>query len=174
MIIDEQDLFNFVFFAEKLSEEKRLLIEADKSLSEAVEFYTQLKLNSERELASSIKKKLAEKIPAYKLNDVIELYALKSPVTQNQNGSRMAASTRELTPKTTTKTFVDTDKDYLIKVLNHGNETKVFVFSTKDEVVKNFDIYIQPQNLKYHFKDNSEPLVINHLIDPEKIQLKLN
>jgi hypothetical protein len=172
MIIDEQDLFYFVFFAEKLSEEKRQLIEADKSLSETVEFYMQLKLNSEKELTSSIKKKLAEKIPSYKLNDVIELYSLKSPVTQNQNDSRMAASTRELTPKTTTKTFVDSDKDYLIKVLNYGNETKVFIFSTKDEVVKNFDIVIEPKNLTYHLEDNSEPLIIDHSIDAEKIQLR--
>ena len=41
------------------------------------------------------------------------------------------------------------------------------------KIVKNFDIVIEPQNLKYHFEDNSEPLVINHLIDAEKIQLKL-
>ena len=174
MIIDEQDLFNFVFFIEKLSEEKKQSIETDKSFIEAIEFYMQLKLNSEKELTSSIKKKLAEKIPAYILNDVIELYALKSPVMQNQNDNRMAAATKELTPKTTTKTFVDNDKEYLIKVLSYSNETKVFVFSTKDEIVKNFDIIIEPKKLIFHFEDNSEPLVINCLINAEKIQLRLH
>jgi hypothetical protein len=174
MIIDEQDLFNFVFFPEKVSEEKRKLLDTDKSFSEAIEFYNQLKLNSERELTSSVKKKLAEKIPAYKLRDMIELYHLNILKPQNQNGSRMAAATKELIPKTTTKTFVDSDKDYLIKVLNYGNETKIFVFSTKDEEVKNFDIVIEPQNLKYHFEDNSEPLIINQSVDAEKIQLKFN
>lgn len=174
MIIDEQDIFNFVFFPNNVSEEKTKLLETDKSFSEAIEFYNQLKLNSERELTNSVKKKLAEKIPAYKLTHVIVLHPLNALTLRTQNDSRMAAATRELIPKTTTKTFVDSDKDYLIKVLNYGNETKVFVFSTKDEEVKNFDIVIEPQNLKFHFEDNSEPLIINQSVDAEKIQLKFN
>jgi hypothetical protein len=174
MIIDEQDLFAFVFFPENLGIDKKQAIESNESLKEATEFYKQLKLNSEKNPSSDIKKKLAEKIPAYKLKDVVQLYPLKEIMPQFMNGTRMAAATKELIPKTTTKTFVDSDKDYLIKVLNYGNETKVFVFSTKDEVVKDFDIIIEPKNLTFHFADNSEPLIIDHSIDAEKIQLKFN
>ena len=72
----------------------------------------------------------------------------------------------------TTKTFVDNDKEYLIKVLNYADITKVFVFSTKDEVVKNFDIIIEPHNLKFHFEDNLEPLKIDKPIEAEKIELR--
>lgn len=174
MTINEQDIFTFVFFPEKLDIEKKKMINSQPSFNEAIEFYTHLKLNSERKLPSSIQKILADKIPAYKLPDVIELRPLNVIKPQNQDGGRMAAATKELIPKTTTKTFVDSEKDYLIKVLNYGKETKIFVFSTKDEEVKNFDIVIEPQNLKYHFEDNSEPLIINQSIDAEKIQLKFN
>lgn len=173
MLIDEQDIFIHVFFPESLAPDKKKTIETDKSLKEAIEFYQQLKLNSERTPSIDIKKKLAVKISAYQLADIVELYPLHNVVPQNRNGIRLAASTKELTPKTTTKTFVDNDKEYLIKVLNYSNETKIFVFSTKDEIVRNFDIVIEPKNLTFHFEDNSEPLVINHLIDAEKIQLKL-
>jgi hypothetical protein len=74
----------------------------------------------------------------------------------------------------TTKTFVDNNKEYLIKVLNYGNHTKVFVFSTKDEIVKNFDIVIEPNNNVYHFDDNSEPLKIEHAIEADRIEIRFN
>lgn len=172
--IEEQDIFNYIFFPDQLNADKKNLIESDKTFQEPLEFYKALKQNSEKEPSSSLRKKIALKIPAYKLTDVVELYPLKESYRTNQNGFRLAAASKELTPKMTTRTFVDKEKDYVIKVLNYSNETKVFVFSTKDEVVKDFDIIIEPQNLKYHFEDNSEPLVIPHLVAAEKIQLKFS
>jgi hypothetical protein len=48
------------------------------------------------------------------------------------------------------------------------------VYSTKDEVVKNFDIIIEPHNLKYHFEDNSEPLKIEYSIEAVKIEIRFS
>jgi len=56
--------------------------------------------------------------------------------------------------------------------LNYGDKTKVFVFSTKDEVVRNFDIVIEPNKMIYHFEDNSEPLKIYEPIETEKIEIR--
>ena len=69
---------------------------------------------------------------------MIDLYPLKESSKSIQSSSRLAAASKELTPKMTTKTFVDNEKDYLIKVLNYSDMTKVFVFSTKDEDSKEF------------------------------------
>ncbi len=44
----------------------------------------------------------------------------------------------------------------------------------ENEVVKNFDIIIEPQNLEYHFKENSEPLKIEDSIEAEKIEIQFN
>lgn len=173
MKVDEQDIFTFVFFPKKLDDEKKKMIESQSEFSEAIEFYEQLKLNSEQPISQEIRSSLAAKIPAYKLENIVDLYPLKEVMPQLQNGIRMAAGSKVLTPKTSTKTFVDRDKEYLIKVVNYEEQTKVFVFSTKDEEVKNFDLMIEPKNLTFHFEDNSEPLVINQLIDAERIQLKL-
>jgi len=172
IVIDEQDLFNYVFFPESVADEKKGLIGSDISYNEIIEFYRQLKLNSDIRPEEELQRKIASKIPAYSLSNVIQLYALKEPSIPKQNGNRLAADSKELKPKMTTKTFVDNDKEYLIKVLNYGGQTKVFVFSTKDEVVKNFDIIIEPHNLKFHFEDNSEPLKIEDNIDAEKIEIR--
>jgi hypothetical protein len=63
-------------------------------------------------------------------------------------------------------------ENIMIKALNYSDNTKVFVFSTKDEIVKNFDIIIEPHNLKFHFDDNSEPLKIDEVIEAETIRLQ--
>ena len=163
IIIDEQDLFCYIFFPENFSVVKKVIIESDNTFNEVLEFYRVLKTNSENKPDETVKRKLASKIPAYSLSKEIHLYQLKNPEIK-QNGNRLAADSKELKPKMTTKTFVDNDKEFLIKVLNYGGQTKVFVFSTKDEVVKDFDIIIEPHNLKYHFEDNSEPLKIDKVI----------
>ena len=173
-MIDEQDLFGYIFFPENLSVEKKKIIETDKTFEEILEFYRHLKENALEKAGDSLRKKLADKIPAYSLLNVIRLYPLKNQKVQTKNRNRLAAASKELTPKMTTKTFVDNEKDYLIKVLNYGEATKIFVFSTNDDIVKNFDIIIEPQNLKFHFDDNSEPLKINQMIDAEKIQISFS
>ncbi|HMN49893.1 MAG TPA: hypothetical protein PKD67_12185 [Ignavibacteriaceae bacterium] len=172
--IDEQDLFCYIFFPESVTGEKKDIIESDNSFGEILEFYRELKFNLDSKHDDALKKKIANKIPAYSLSNVIHLYQLKVPVKTKQNCNRLAAASTELKPKMTTKTFVDNDKEYLIKVLNYGETTKVFVFSTKDEIVKDFDIIIEPNNLKYHFEDNSEPLKIEQSIEADKIEIRFN
>jgi len=174
IVVDEQDLFNHIFFPDIISDEKKEIIKSDKSYNEILCFYNNFKKDFSIEPDENLKKKLASKIAAYTLENIIHLYRLKDPSPLKQNGSRLAAGSTELNPKMTTKTFVDNDKEYLIKVLNYGNQTKVFVFSTKDEVVKNFDIVIEPHNLKFHFEDNSEPLKLDHTIEAEKIEIRFN
>ena len=83
-----------------------------------------------------------------------------------------AASEKNSVPKLVTKTFVDDGKDYLIKLLTYGKNSKIFVFSTQDEILKDFDIVISPQNLRFHLNDNTEPLKIDQSIDPEQITIE--
>lgn len=169
--IEEADIFNLVFFPNSITEEKRLIIESDLSYKEVIDFYKNLKIESKVRENDDVKKIIASKIPAYTLGNVICLYPLKVPSIGKKYDQRLAAGSTELKPKMTTKTFVDNQKEYLIKVLNDGNSTKVFVFSTKDELVKNFDIVIEPQNRKYHFEDNSEPLNLPGSIEADSITL---
>ena len=170
--INEQDIFNYIFYPESLSAEKRLEISENGSFGEMLLFYKQLKTDLGKPLDQSIKIKLASKISAYTLSNIVIMHPLKLPNPVKPKTNRLAAASTELKPQTTTKTFVDNEKDYMIKVLNYGETTKVYVFSTKDEVIKDFNIIIEPQHLEYHLDDNSEPLVLDKLIDADSIRLQ--
>jgi vacuolar-type H+-ATPase subunit I/STV1 len=169
--ITEQDIFNFVFYPDTLSEEKRSTIKENKSFSEAIEFYQNLKSEIDSKLDYSIKKKIAQKIPAYSLPKMIELHPLKDVDLQKKPHRLAADSEKELKPRITAKTFVDDEKDYMVKILQNGEKTKVFVFSTQDEILENFNIYLEPQQLEFHFKDNSEPLILQGKVEIDKIRI---
>ncbi len=77
-------------------------------------------------------------------------------------------------PKIITKTFYDADKTYIIKVINYSENSKIFVFSTQQEVIKDFEIIILPENKKYHCDDNSLPLELNAPVEAESIQIEFN
>ena len=48
MIITEQDLFFYIFFPESVPDKKKQMIETDNSYNDILEFYKQMKLNSEQ------------------------------------------------------------------------------------------------------------------------------
>ncbi len=169
--ITEQDIFNFIFYPNEIIEEKRDLISQNESLAEIVEFYKNLKVDIDSKFDFSIKKKIAEKIPVYSLPKVIELYQLKYLNPEKKLNRLAADSEKELKPKITTKTFIDEDKDYLVKVLQNGNNTKIFVFSTKDEIIENFNLFIEPLELEFYLKDNTEPLILEGKVEVDKIRI---
>ncbi len=174
MKITERDIFNFVFFPETVRKEIVAFLSAIEDTSDAVIFYKEMKLELDKELTTSFKKKIAEKIKIYKLPKVITLYPMHDPLTKKKHNhlTLAAASENNIAPKMITKTFVDDGKDYLIKVLTYGNTTKVFVFSTHDEVIKDFHIVIEPQNLRYHLTDNTEPLKIDQAIEADLVKIE--
>ena len=176
MIIEEQDIFNYVFSPDTLDLEKKKLIEQNIDFADAIDFYKKLKINSARKPGRSIIEQIANKIPAYKRANEVRLYELNVSSEPRIIGKRLAADSesKNMISKMMTKTFADVDKEYMIKVLNYETQTKVFVFSTKNEIIKNFDIVIEPQNIKYHFEDNSQPLLIPQIINVDNIKINFN
>ena len=65
--ITELDIFNFVFFNEILPQKKRKYIERNKDKFELLNFYREQKKSIIRSINKETQKKLAAKIPAYKI-----------------------------------------------------------------------------------------------------------
>lgn len=171
MRITERDIFNFVFHPSLLNDEKLEHLKSIENSTDAIIFYKELKSELEMNLSFTEKKLLAEKIPVYRLWAKFELLPVQEKNVKKQN-VRLAAASTELKPGISTKTFIDGDKEFLIKVLSSDNRTKVFVFSTREEIVKDFDLIIEPKELEYHMDDNTQPLEINGSVDIDKIELR--
>ena len=65
--ITELDLLNFVFFNELLPQKKRKYIERNENKFELLNFYREQKISIARSINKETQKKLAAKIPAYKI-----------------------------------------------------------------------------------------------------------
>lgn len=173
--ITEKDLFDFVFFPTLLSKEKFSYLENSDDFKEEIEFFTDLKSSLQLELTSEQKQLIAEKIPAYNPVNIIKLYPVEQAKKRKVNGLILAAASENINkPTVTSRTFYDDNKTYIIKVLNYENSSKIFVFSTQYEVIKNFDLIISPQNLRYHIDDNTIPLELDYNVNPESVTLEFN
>lgn len=173
MKISERDIFNFVFYPGQVREEIKLFLQSIEESTDAIIFYKELKESLDKGISIEAKKKLSNKIPAYKFNNFIQLYPVEE-IKKKRNSYTLAAASPEESPKIVTKTFYDEDKSYIIKVINYERNSKIFVFSTQQEVIKNFDLIIQPNNEKYHIKDNLIPLELNQQTQADSIQIEFN
>lgn len=171
MKVTEKDIFNFVFFPHLLREEIKSFLSSIETSNDIIIFYKDLKSSITKEVPLSLKQRLSRRLGFYKFENVINLYPIEE-IKKKNNASVLAAASVAETPKIATKTFYDEDKSYIIKVINYEKNSKIFVFSTQQEVIKNFDIVIQPQNEKYHISDNMIPLEIDKQISPESIQIE--
>lgn len=173
--ITERDIFNFVFFSELISKEKERFLATSADFQDELEYYSSVKESLSDELNLELKKKLSSKINVYKLENIIYLYLVEESHNRNaSNNLVLAAASPEDKPKVSTKTFYDDEKTYIIKVINYEKSSRVFVFSTQYELIKDFELNILPQNLKYHLSDNSAPLELDFNVEPESISLEFN
>jgi hypothetical protein len=173
--ITEIDLFRFVFFTDKLSNEKRELLENSKRFETEINFYNQLRVSMQTNLSFSVKQKLTEKIPAYKFDRIFDLHPQESKLTKRKNDVLvLAAASPDVQTGVTVKTFIDDEKNLLIKFLNFGDHSKVYIFSANDEVLTNFKVKFLPQNIEYILKNNTEPLRTEITSDPDLIRVEFN
>ena len=172
IMITEQDIFNYVFFPDSVSPEKKIIIQNDKNLVEAIDFIGEILKATKRKPEISLRKKLADKIPAYSYSNLIRLNAINGMLPERNKHLAADSEARTLISKMMSHTFTDEDQEFMIKVISTEKTSKVFVFSNKNEEIKNFDIIIQPDNLRFHFNDNSQPLTIDHKIEIKDVQIQ--
>lgn len=173
--ITEKDLFDFIFFPELLSKDKLSYLESSKDFSEEIAFFTELKNSLQSEITAEEKNLIAQRIPVYTPVHIIQLFPVDLPKKRKVNGLILAAASENNNkPVITSRTFYDDNKVYIIKVINYENSCKIFVFSTHYEIIKNFDLVITPQNIRYHIDDNTIPLELDYNVNPESITLEFN
>jgi len=171
--ITENDIFNYVFFRYLLNQDKIILIENNSIFRDNIAFYVDLKNKLVRDVSKEVKNKISLKISEYKLINKILLTLVKEePVKKKKDFLVLAADSPKEEPRISTKTFINEDSGYLVKLINLKNSAKVFVFSAYVEVLQNYKIIFQPSGASFFQSDNSSPLEINYKIEAENIELE--
>lgn len=175
MNISERDIFDFVFYPENLSNETAENLKNSNLFAEEIDFYSSLKKSLVEEISEEVKQKIAQKIPLYTPVKVFVLYpAQENKKKQKNDVTILAADSPKEKPAVTAKTFIDEANHYLIRLLNFKDSSKIYVFSTTDEILKNYKVVVQPSGQVFEQTDNSSPIEINSPLEAENIELQFN
>ena len=174
MEITEKDIFDFVFNPEILAGEKLQYLETQKSSFPQVKVFEEIKSSLEDNLSDSVKDKIASKIPAYKKAVVYELFSwtIEAKEYVNQTPVLAAASANE-SPQTLSKTFVDKEKNILIRLIGNTRSLKLFVFPVAGNALGEFSLTLKPGLQQYYFKDSHETKIIENVPDVQSISIEL-
>jgi len=173
--INEQDIFKYVFSQQSLSEEKREYLHGNEKYESQISYYESVKNAIDSETSFDFKKKIAAKIPAYTLANTFTLHPLKIEEEKESPGKIIfAAKSKDEASKIKTKTFIDNEKNFLVRIINFENSTKIYLFTPADDKVENISIKILPSNEEHFMNNNDDPLVIDKRIDVEHIELRVS
>ena len=172
MELSEKDIFDFVFFNDLLPQLKRDYINNLTEFDEEIKFYKSIKDARSKSVSSELKNRLLTKIPAYK-NLIYILYPSNEQfIKRKQSKITVAADSLQQKSDLTVSTFFDEEKNFFVRLHLLDNESKVYLFSTQDELIKKIKLLIIPSNQIFEMADNSQPLIINSRIEASSIQIQ--
>ncbi|RJP61802.1 MAG: hypothetical protein C4539_19330 [Ignavibacteriales bacterium] len=171
--ITEIDLFNFVFFKHLLDEEKKQIIMLEEKFKESINFYSGMHNELSKDLSLAARKKIASLIPSYRLTDKVELFPIGFTKMATKRNTYVASADESLNPGFISMSLTDEEKSYLARIVCQHTHCQMFIFSSNNSILRNFDVTIYPQRKKYHFEDNTKPVELNAEPDIEKLVMTL-
>lgn len=159
MKINEEDIFNFVYYPEKLKQEIKNYISVNKKLFE-----------KEIKLCEATKNRLA--LNGESLRNIISLYKILALEVKNQSGYLIAADSINLDKSVKTETYVNKENSLFVKAVFYKDKTKIFVFSEDDNTVTDFKIILKPSELSFKIDSSSEPIELPAGLEIESINIE--
>lgn len=179
MKIEEKDLFLYVFHRELLLKDKREYIDSNLPLfKESISFLENYKKELD-EVPSGMLKEITKEVlkkADEAGNKTSGLFTLEKKCSDffHSSNVKLAADPVQLCKQKGIDTFADKNSNYLIKVMYEKEETKVYVIDRNYNPIFNFDLIIYPEEKSYHLEDNNNPLILNHGVVIDKIDIVIN
>lgn len=169
MLITEKDIFLYVFFKESLDKSILKELEHNPEWESAINFYKEIKAIEEGDIVD--KKLLADKIPAYKYQEVFYLNKY-NPKIKKGNGLYLAAESEALKTNVI-ETFISDDNNYLIRILFKEGKRLVYIFSNDREEIPDMKIIFEPGDNVYLVSNSLNPFEIEKDLIIERIKIEL-
>ncbi len=161
--ISEQDIFNYVFYPDQVSLDKKEFLDLHKSdFLEQLEFCTYLeKLNIATQKSNFISGK----------SNVVELFPVVLNIPNNSNYFTLAAGSSELSKKIETKTFTDNHSRFLVRLVSTIDEKTLYVF-TKEKTFKEAKLTLFPSHKSYKIDSVESSIKIDDFEEVESISIE--
>lgn len=173
-MITEQDIFNFIFFPHLVNDEKKYIIENKADYNYLLNFYRNIKADSEKPINNEIKNRLSTKINIYSHVRFFRLKKVEGSKPQRKREfAVLAAASEEEKPTIIAQSFFDEESGYLIRVIKTKDSTKVYSFSSDEQEIKNFKLKILPSGKEFIMANNSSPLELKEELEFEEVHLEL-
>jgi hypothetical protein len=162
--ISEQDIFNFVFYPDQLSiEKKEYLNRHIDEFKEQIDFCMALK-------QTTVQYAKGKETSKHDFT-IVELMPIQPITPNNNNYLTLAAASAELSKKIETKTFMDANSRFLVRLVCTENEKKLYVFS-KEKCLEDIKITLFPSEKCYKINPVESSIVIDKTEEIEKISIE--
>lgn len=160
MEISEQDIFNYVFYPDKLLPAKYRYIKANMSL-----FERQIKLceNTFSALKDSVKGE----------NRIITLIKKPAKYIPQKPQYYLAADSIKMDKSIRTETYIDNGNNILVKAVYYPDKTKIFLFNEGDKSVGDFRLIIKSADRSFQIDNFNEPVELPSGLDIQNIIIEL-
>lgn len=173
-MITEQDIFNLIFFPHLVDAEKKFILESSPEYKYLLNFYRNIKTDTEKPISDKVKHDLSLKINIYNLVRFFRLKKVEeSKPPRKREFAVLAAASADEKPEVIAKSFLDENNKYLIRVIKTKDITKIYSFSSDEQEIQNFKIKILPSGKEFLMKNNSAPLEITEDLEFEEVTLEL-
>ena len=174
MKITEKDIFYYVFYPSKVDADVFRHIDEGKDKFPQIDVYREIKDSSGQEVSPSVKQKLAGKIPAYKLSQVYELFPWTIEASEAKDVNPvLAAATVEVQSDNLSKTFIDKEKNIIIRLIGTVKRSRLYVFPVSGDKLGEFSLTLNPGQQKFYFKDSLESKIIENVPEIHSISVEV-
>ncbi len=172
--ISEQDIFNFVHFPEQLNAGKTEYIHSHESLfGESIRLCRAVRdeLSQDHPISDEIRRKLTMRIPSYQQLPVI-LRPLPGPQPLHQARYTLAAASGQQEPiPANTRTFINDQKNCLIRLIPEGKAIRCFVFTPEGFSIRDFRLAVLPSDRVFHLTSPVQLLDLSPAEPVEQLSL---
>lgn len=174
MFIDEQDLFYFVNYPEKLPDIKKKYIEDYLELyKDEIDFLQGTPKFEDSLLSEELEFNMHLSLIGKNPKQVINFRAVTSTPTQKNQIRTLAADSSIDINSPKSKTLTDETGSYLIKVISINDKTNIYTFTSNNEELNNFSLFLKPSGGIHHLLSNKSPLTLDFYPPIENLDLIL-
>jgi len=161
MSISDKELFNYIFYPDKLSEEQKSFIKNNlNEFKGEINLLELTKSAMDENISEEILNRIHKKIKNFENTSLVILEKINKKADLDKDLLILAADSPEEEETNKIETYADKNSKYLVKVISNSSENKLHIFNKDNEEIKDFQITVLPSGEIFNIESSNFPLVI--------------